>query len=57
MAVISGAKRPIRSIMLPGGLVERGIKAEGKSFEDVTTPLTSMTTVDAPAAESVPSPA
>jgi len=46
-------------IMILGGVVELaiGIKAEGKSLEDVTKPLTSTDSAPAPAAEPVPSPA
>src|SRR5262249_44011493 len=46
-------------IMLLGGVVELaiGIKAEGKSLEDVTAPLTSTDSTPAPEAEPIPSPA
>jgi MFS family permease len=46
-------------IMIAGGLVELaiGIKAEGKSLEDVTKPLTSTDSAPAAATEPVPSPA
>jgi MFS family permease len=46
-------------IMIIGGVVELliGIKAEGKSLEDITKPLTSTTVADAPAEAAQPSPA